>query len=109
MSKFEKWEEFEKSLNITPEQEKEIKIEMEIIQATINARKNNKLSQEELSKKVGLKQSALARVEKGLHSPSISTLIKILTPLGYTLKVVPMNNHKVVSNPNRRKIKKDKK
>lgn len=109
MSKFEKWEEFENSLNITPEQEKEIKIEMEIIQATINARKNNKLSQEELSKKAGLKQSALARVEKGLHSPSINTLIKILTPLGYTLKVVPINNNKVISNPNRRKINKDKK
>lgn len=109
MSKFEKWEEFENSLNITPEQEKEIKIEMEIIQATINARKNNKLSQEELSKKAGLKQSALARVEKGLHSPSINTLIKILTPLGYTLKVVQINNNKVISNPNRRKINKDKK
>lgn len=90
MSEFQTWEEFEKELNITPEQEEEIRIEMEIMQAAIEARKNNKMSQEELSRKAGLKQSAIARVEKGKHSPSISTLIKILNPLGYTLKVVPI-------------------
>lgn len=95
MSKFEKWEEFEKTLNITPEQEEEIRMEMEIIQATINARKSKKISQEELSKKIGLKQSAIARVESGVHSSSVNTLIKILHPLGYTLKVVPIKYKKI--------------
>ena len=93
MSKCEKWEEFEKTLNITPEQE-EIRMEMEIIQATIEARKNKKMSQEELSKRSGLKQSAIARVESGAHSSSINTLIRILYPLGYTLKVVPIKYKK---------------
>lgn len=95
MSKFEKWEEFEKTLNITPEQEEEIRMEMEIIQATINARKSKKISQEELSKRSGLKQSAIARVESGVHSSSVNTLIKILHPLGYTLKVVPIKYKKI--------------
>lgn len=95
MSKFEKWEEFEKTLNITPEQEEEIRMEMEIIQATINARKSKKISQEELSKRIGLKQSAIARVESGVHSSSVNTLIKILHPLGYTLKVVPIKYKKI--------------
>ena len=94
MSKCEKWEEFEKTLNITPEQEEEIRMEMEIIQATIEARKNKKMSQEELSKRSGLKQSAIAKVESGVHSSSINTLIKILYPLGYTLKVVPIKYKK---------------
>lgn len=94
MSKFEKWEEFEKTLNITQEQEEEIRMEMEIIQATIEARKSKKISQEELSKRTGLKQSAIARVESGVHSSSINTLIKILYPLGYTLKVVPIKYKK---------------
>ena len=69
-------------------------MEMEIIQATIEARKNKKMSQEELSKRSGLKQSAIARVESGVHSSSINTLIKILYPLGYTLKVVPIKYKK---------------
>ena len=94
MSKYEKWEEFEKTLNITPEQEEEIRMEMEIIQATIEARKNKKMSQEELSKRSGLKQSAIARVESGAHSSSINTLIRILYPLGYTLKVVQIKYKK---------------
>lgn len=40
MTKFEKWEEFEKSLKITPKQEKEIKKEVENIRVTTDERKN---------------------------------------------------------------------
>ena len=47
------WEEVRKSLNITPEEEEEIKLEMEIMEATIEARKKSQLSQRELSKKTG--------------------------------------------------------
>ena len=65
MGKFQTWEEFEKELNILPEEEEEIRLEMELIEATIKARKAQKLSQEELSKRSGLKQSAIARVERG--------------------------------------------
>ncbi len=39
MSKFKIWEEVEKELNITPEQQAKIDLEIEIIQTTINARK----------------------------------------------------------------------
>ena len=62
--KLQKWEDFEKELDITPEQEEEIKLEMEIIEATIKARKENKISQEELSRKTGIKQPSIARIEK---------------------------------------------
>ena len=92
--KFENWNEFEKKLNITPEQEIEIKLEMDIIKATIEARKTINISQSELSKKTGIKQPAIARFEKGLHSPTISTLIKMLVPMGYGIKVVPLKGEK---------------
>ncbi len=92
--KFESWNEFEKKLNITPEQEIEIRLEMDIIKATIEARKNMKLSQSELSRKTGIKQPAIARFEKGTHSPTINSLIKILVPMGYGLKVVPLKGEK---------------
>ena len=85
-----KWEEFEKELNITKEQEEEIRLEMEIIEASINARESKKISQRELSKLSGIKQPAIARIEKRVNSPSISTLIKLLYPMGYTLKVVSL-------------------
>lgn len=93
-NKFPEWKEFEKELDISLEQEEEIRLEMEIIKATIEARKNKKMSQEELSIKSGIKQPSIARIEKGIHSPTINSLLRILYPLGYTLKVVPINKKK---------------
>ena len=64
MSNFKTWEEVRKNLNITPEQEEEIRIESEIISATVEARKKQKITQAEISKKSGLTQSVVARVGK---------------------------------------------
>jgi len=92
----ERWEDFEKTLNITDAEEQAIHLEMNIIKETIEARKKAKLSQQELSRKTGIKQPAIARIESGTHSPKLSTLIKILQPIGYTIKIVPMKNkHKI--------------
>lgn len=93
-NQFTKWEDFEKELNITPEQEAQIQLEMDIIKATIEARKNSKLTQRDLSKKSGITQSVIARIEKNVNSPQTSTLIKLLYPMGYTLRVVPLDNIK---------------
>ena len=84
------WEEFIEKLNLTPEEEAEIQLEEDIIRATIEARNNNKLTQRELSKKSGIKQPVIARLEKCVNSPQISTMIKLLYPMGYTLRVVPL-------------------
>lgn len=91
--KNETWNDFEKTLNITPEEEEEIRLEMEIIKATIEIREKNKLSQTDLSKITGIKQSAIARIEKSKHSPTTSTLIKLLYPMGYTLGVIPIKKN----------------
>lgn len=84
------WKKVKENLNISPEQEAEIQLEMDIIEATIEARKKNNLTQRELSKKTGIKQPVIARIEKSIHSPQTSTLIKLLYPMGYTLRVVPL-------------------
>ena len=89
--KFTEWKEFEKELDISPEQEAEIQLEKDIIEATIEARKKNKLTQRELSQKSGVKQPVIARIEKYVNSPQTSTLIKLLYPMGYTLRVVPLD------------------
>ena len=88
------WDEVKKELNINSEQEAEIQLEEDIIEATIEARKKNKLTQRELSKISGVKQPVIARIEKYANSPQNSTLIKLLYPMGYTIRVVPLDDIK---------------
>ncbi len=90
---FETWEEVRRELNLTPEQEVQVQLEKDIIEATIEARKKNKLTQRELSKISGVKQPAIARIEKCINSPQMSTLIKLLYPMGYTVRVVPIEDN----------------
>ena len=86
----ESWDDFRKTLNITEEEELAIQFEMQLMDATIEARKKANLTQRELGEKTGIKQSAIARLEKRRASPRTSTLLTLLYPLGYTLKVVPI-------------------
>ena len=66
------WKEVKASLKFTPEEEEEIKMEEDIIKATIEARKKNNLTQQQLSKLTGIKQPVIARIESKV--------------LGFTLK-----------------------
>ncbi len=84
------WKDVKKKLEISPEQAAEIQLEQEIIEATIEARKKCNLTQRELSKKSGIKQPVIARIERYANSPQTNTLIKLLYPMGYTIKVVPL-------------------
>lgn len=88
--KFKTWNEFEKELNLTQEEEARINFETKLLNATIEARKKANITQEELSKRTGLKQSAIARFESGKQSPNTDTLFKILEALGLTLEIVPL-------------------
>ncbi len=85
------WNQVKEKLKFTPEEEAEIQLEEDLIEATIEARKRNNLSQRELSIKTGIKQPSIARIESRSRSPQASTLIKLLYPMGYTIRVVPLN------------------
>lgn len=61
--------------------------EFELISYYCKIRYETKISQRELAKITGLSQSTIARLEKNLHSASLSTFIKILKALGYELKI----------------------
>lgn len=87
---YDSWEDVRKKLNISKEQEAEIQLEKDIIEATIEARKKSNLTQRELSKKSGVRQPVIARIERYVSSPQTSTLIKLLYPMGYTIRVVPL-------------------
>ena len=93
MNKEVTWNDIEKSLNFTPDEESSIHIEVDLIQATINAIEKSNLSQRDLSKICGLKQPVIARIESRARSPKVETLLKMLLPMGYTLKVMPIDRH----------------
>lgn len=62
----------------------------EFIQKFISVRENQNISQTQLAKASGVKQSAIARMESMKAVPQIDTLIKLLVPMGYTLDIVPL-------------------
>lgn len=84
------WAEFEKELNISPEDEKLIEMEVKLLEAMVAIREKQGLSQAELAKKCNVKQPVIARLEKSVHSPQLNTILKVLIPLGYTLQIVPI-------------------
>jgi transcriptional regulator with XRE-family HTH domain len=49
-------------------------------------RKRKKLSQEELSSRIGIDTKSLSRLERGAHYPSLETLDRIRAELGVELK-----------------------
>ena len=74
---------------LTPAEQAEVKLNAQIICALIDARNNKKISQKELEELSGVRQPLIARIERGKTNPQITTLLRILEPLGMTLAVVP--------------------
>lgn len=61
--------------------------EYEAMRAVIAARLACNMTQEELAKKTGIRQSNLSRIESGAASPTIDTLARIAAGLGKQLKI----------------------
>ena len=59
----------------------------EIIDELKRARKEKGLSQRELAELSGVSQPVIARMERGVTSPQLDTVLKVLAPLGKTLYV----------------------
>lgn len=88
---FTKWEDVRKEL-FTLEEIAESDLRVAIIGELIKARQEKGISQKKLEELSGVKQPVIARMEKGKTNPQIDTLLKILTPLGKTLAIVPLKN-----------------
>jgi len=61
--------------------------EFAIAQTVIEKRLEKGLSQSELAKKIGTKQSAISRLESGNYNPSISFLEKVAKALNLNLVI----------------------
>lgn len=75
---------------LTPDEIAESNLRASLIGELIKARKEKGISQKKLEELSGVKQPIIARMEKGNTSPQIDTILKILTPLGKTLAIVPL-------------------
>ncbi len=87
------WDEVRAEL-FTPEEIAASNLRVALIGELINARQEKGISQKKLEELSGVKQPVIARMERGITSPQIDTLIKLLVPLGKTLAIVPLNQDK---------------
>ncbi|WP_373244294.1 helix-turn-helix domain-containing protein [Megamonas funiformis] len=65
-----------------------------IINELIKTREEQGISQKKLEELSGVKQPVIARIEKGKSIPNTDTLVKLLTPLGKKLVIVPLETVK---------------
>ena len=61
--------------------------EYDIIEAMIIARNNLNLTQKDLSKRTGINQADISRIENGTRNPSLKMLKKLASGLGMELKL----------------------
>lgn len=80
------WEDFKRE-NLTPEEQEELQIKTDIITAVIQARREAAISQKSLEEITGIKQPVISRFEREETDPQLSTVVKLLSALGFTLKV----------------------
>jgi predicted XRE-type DNA-binding protein len=90
------WEEHKAELLakglVTEEALHESKMRAMLMGEIVKARKEKNISQQKLEELSGVRQPVIARMENGTSVPKIDTVIKVLTPLGKTLAVVPIKH-----------------
>ncbi|MDO5458869.1 MAG: helix-turn-helix transcriptional regulator, partial [Eubacteriales bacterium] len=62
-----------------------------LMKQLVEARRSQGITQKQLEQLSGVSQPVIARMESGSTSPQIGTLIKVLRPLGLTMKIVPVS------------------
>ena len=71
-----------KNNNINQKEFAKYQPEIECVRALVEARKSQNLTQKELSKLTGIRQSNLSRIENGKCTPTLEMLQKIAAGLG---------------------------
>jgi len=90
------WDDLRETL-LTPEERVQTDIKVALLNEIINARHTNGLTQKELEAVSGVKQPVIARLERGTTDPQLSTLIRVLAPLGKTIAIIPIDQSASVS------------
>ena len=59
-------------------------------QILLNARKDSKMTQSELAKRVNVTKSYISKIEKGVITPSVAMFYRIIHALGMQVELRPM-------------------
>ena len=72
----------------------DIQPEMDVIRAIVDARTAQNLTQKELSKRTGIKQADISKLENGTRNPTVSLLKRLAEGMGMELRIqfIPKNN-----------------
>lgn len=65
----------------------ELQPEYDIIQAMIDARKSQNMTQKDLSKATGITQADISRIENGTRNPSLEMMKRLAKGMGMRLKL----------------------
>ncbi len=87
MSSYRKYKEEVLKNSLVKEEYDAIQPEYDIIQAMINARNDQKMTQKELSVKTGITQADISRIENGTRNPSLTMMKRLAEGLGMQLKL----------------------
>ena len=77
---------------LSPEEIAESNLRVALIGELIKARNERGVTQKQLEELSGVSQPVIARLERGTTSPKISTVMKLLAPLGKKLAIVPLES-----------------
>lgn len=62
-----------------------------LVREILTTRRDLNMTQKNVEAACGVKQPVIARMERGLTDPQLTTVLKVLAPLGKTLAIVPMD------------------
>lgn len=87
------WNDVRKNITSLSEEDwDEVDLKVKIVGQILEARKKAGITQTELENLTGIKQTFIARFENNHMDPQLTTVLKLLRPLGLTLDVVPLSN-----------------
>lgn len=84
------FETFKKEMLSNPDVKEEydaLEPEFDIIQAMIDARKQQHLTQKELAERTGITQADISRIENGTRNPSLEMIKRLAKGMGMRLKL----------------------
>ena len=76
----------------TPKKSTSYELCEDIIKEITHMRQYNNLSQQDLEDMSGVKQPMIARFERGINTPNMSTVLKLLAAFGKTLYIGDLKN-----------------